>query len=186
MKSFQEEAEKSVQTLKKSEDLFLDLVAQQEKLDQKQGLLSDSLKQHEIGSQHFKKECEALVAELNLLNRRIQSNELKAEIEQRRQTLVPWNRARTMRLTSDYGRAIYQQTLDSSTDIEAGGRTIDVVVPLTAMKLEALYWSRHQELYNRHGEVRSDPSTLTFAPRLSRRCRISSWPLHAAWVRSDG
>ena len=55
MKSFQEEAEKSVQTLKKSEDLFLDLVAQQEKLDQKQGLLSDSLKQHEIGSQHIKK-----------------------------------------------------------------------------------------------------------------------------------
>ena len=30
------------------------------------------------------------------------------------------------------------------------------------------------------------PSTLIFAPRLSRRWWISSWSVHAAWVRSDG
>jgi hypothetical protein len=72
--------------------------------------------------------------------------------------IYAWNRARSMRLISGYGRAIFLQTLDPAEDEEAGGRTSDAAISLTAAKLETLYESRHQELFDKHGKAKLDPS----------------------------
>ncbi|KAJ5335483.1 hypothetical protein N7452_007886 [Penicillium brevicompactum] len=72
--------------------------------------------------------------------------------------IYSWNRARAMRLISDYGRAIYQQTLVPSENVEAGDRTNDAAISLTAAKLKTMYESRHNELFTKHGDSGSDAS----------------------------
>lgn len=103
-------------------------------------------------------ELEARETRLQEEGRTLENNDQLSQMAQMLEDIYSWNRAQTMRLISDYGRAIYLHTLDPPKDNDAGGRTSDAALTFPAARLHSLYMSRHTELFERHGKAGSDPA----------------------------
>ncbi|KAB8221906.1 hypothetical protein BDV33DRAFT_201907 [Aspergillus novoparasiticus] len=103
-------------------------------------------------------ELKARETKLQHEGRTLENNDQLSQMAQMLKDIYSWNRAQTMRLISDYGRAIYLHTLDPPEDNDAGGRTSDAALIFPAARLRSLYMSRHRELFERHGKAGSDPA----------------------------